>query len=112
MKQITEITADSKQTLNISLENNETFFLTLEYSDNQEIWLISIEYNTFTANNINLVSGANILRKYRNLLPFGITIVTNDTDNPFLLDDFATGRAEFYVLNEEEVAGVETDFYS
>jgi len=58
------------------------------------------------------VTSPNILRNYKNILPFGISIITEDGSEPFLIDDFSTGRVGFFVLNKEEVESFESQFYN
>lgn len=112
MKQITEISQEPKQKLDIVLEDNQEFELKLEYSDQQEGWFYSITFGDVIINNSRIVTGANILRNYQNILPFGIAIATDDLSEPFLIDDFSSERVKLFVLTEEEVEGIETDFYN
>jgi hypothetical protein len=112
MKQITEISDDAKQRFDIVTEDNQSFELQIEYSDQQGGWFYSITFGDFSMNGVRLVTGANILRPYKNLLPFGISIVTDDLSEPIFIDDFSTDRVKFYLLTEEEVDQVESDFYN
>lgn len=112
MKQLTEISQDPKQKFDVVTEDNQTFELKLEYSDQQQGWFYSITFGDLTINNARLTTGANILRQYRNILPFGITIATDDLSEPIFIDDFSTERVRLILLTQEEVAQVETDFYN
>jgi hypothetical protein len=112
MKQITEITDDYNQKLDIVTEDNQSFELKLTYSDQQQGWFYSIAFEDIAINGSRLVTGANILRSYQNVLPFGIAVTTDDLSEPVFLDDFSTQRVGFFLLTEEEVQGIETDFYN
>jgi hypothetical protein len=112
MKQIVEITNDQKQKLDVVTEDNQSFELVLEYIDQQQGWFYSITFGDVVINGARVVTGANILRSYQNILPFGISIATDDLSEPVFLDDFITERVKLFLLTEEEVAGVETDFYN
>lgn len=112
MRQITEISSEPKQRFDIVTEDNQTFELKLEYSDQQEGWFYSITFGILTINNSRIVTGTNILRAYKNILPFGISILTDDLSEPTRIDDFSTQRVKFFILNQDEVKGVETDFYN
>lgn len=111
MLQITEISDSPRQKLNVVTENNEDFDLVLEYSDQQQGWFYSITFNDFVLNGARLVTGPNILRNYQNLIPFGIGILSEDGSEPIFVDDFSSGRIQFFLLNEEDVQEIETEFY-
>lgn len=112
MKQITEISQDPKQRFNIITEDNQNFELRLEYSDQQQGWFYGITFGDFILNGARLVTGVNILRSYQNIIPFGISILTDDLSEPLFIDDFSTERVEMLLLTQEEVEQVETDFYN
>lgn len=112
MIEITEITDEPRQKLDITLENNEVITLQLEFSTQQQGWFASFAYGEFAINSFRLTTAANILRQYRELLPFGIAISTPDQSEPIFIDDFSTQRINFFVLNQEEVEDVENTFYS
>ena len=112
MKQITEISDDIKQKFNITLENGGTFELKLEYIEQQAGWFYSITYGDLIINGSRLVTSVNILRAYKNRLPFGISIIADDGSEPIFLDDFSSERVKFYLLTESEVADFETEYYN
>lgn len=112
MKQLTEITSDYKQRFDVVLEDNSTFELKLEYIEQQGGWFYSFIFGNLTINGSRVVTGLNILRPYKNLIPFGISIATDDLSEPIFVDDFENGRATFSILNEEEVEQIETDYYN
>lgn len=112
MKQITEISNDPKQKFEVVTEDNQSFELILEYSDQQAGWFYSITFGDLVINGSRVVTGLNILRNYRNILPFGISIVTDNLSEPIFIDDFSTQRVLFFLLTEEEVEQVETQFYN
>lgn len=112
MRQITEISQDPKQRFDIVTEDNDTFELKLEYSDQQEGWFYSLTFGDLTANTARIVTGPNILRQYKNIIPFGISIVTDDQSEPVFIDDFSSERVKLFLLTEEEVEQVEIVFYN
>jgi len=112
MRQLTEISKDPKQKFTVITEDNQSFDLSLEYSDQQQCWFYSVTFGILSINGSRIVTGVNILRSYKNVLPFGIAIDTDDLSEPFSIDDFSTGRVKFYILTESEVAEIETSFYN
>lgn len=111
MKQITEITSEPKQKLEITTEAGESFEFKLEYSDQQQGWFWSLTYEDTIINGSRLVTHPNMLRSYKNILPFGISIQTDDFSEPILIDDFETERVKFYLLTADEVETIETKTY-
>jgi hypothetical protein len=112
MRQITEISEDPIQKLDIVTEDNQTFELSLEYSDQQQGWFYSIIFGDLIINGSRIITGLNILRNYKNIIPFGISILTDDLSEPIFIDDFSTERVKFIILTQEEVETIETDFYN
>ena len=109
MKQVTEITNEPKQRLEITTETGESFEFKLEYSDQQQGWFWSLTYGDTTINGSRLVTHPNILRSYKNIFPFGISIQTDDFSEPILIDDFETERVKFYLLTASEVEIIEKE---
>jgi len=61
---------------------------------------MSVAWKTFAANNIMLATHPNILRPWRNAIPFGICVSTDDGTDPFMVTDFEQGRVKIFVLDE------------
>jgi hypothetical protein len=113
MKLLTEITNDFKQRLEVTLEDNNTFILQLEFIQSQNNWFYSITYgDNFRIVNHRLVTSFNILRQYRRLIPFGIGCTTSDGTDPYYVDDFVTGRVEITILTQDEVNTIEQGVYN
>ena len=108
MVQITELTGDYRQRHIIPIEGSDTrAFLTLEFKTNLNCWFYSITWGEFSIKNHQIVTGANILRQYKNRVPFGIMVATNNVLDPLTLECWVDGTAELYVLNTEDTAYVE-----
>jgi hypothetical protein len=105
---INEITNESKQRhhLVISKYNNAT--LTLEFKPSQNGWFYSIEWQTFSVNNLRIVNSANILRQWVKIIPFGIGILTKSGQDPMTVDAFSSGEANLYLLTSDDTAYLES----
>jgi hypothetical protein len=69
---------------------------------------MDLEYKDFVLNGYKLFKGYNILRKFRNQLPFGIMI---DCElEPALIDDFESERVKMYLLDKSEVEQIEQGY--
>lgn len=112
MKKITSLGGEPKQELTILLNDNSRLVLRFEYKANQLGWFFGFDYNNNSYNNIRLTTSYNILRGYRNWLPFGLRCDTLDGFEPTDLDDFATGYATIYVLDKQELNTIESLYYA
>ena len=69
-------------------------------------WVADITSGNFTLTSNRLANSPNLLYQYQRIIPFGMAIIVSDGGQPFLINDFSTGRAEIAILTRAEVAGV------
>ena len=112
MTKIDNLTNFAYQQTVLILEDSTSAIVTITFNGATERWTASIEYGSHTFNGIGLCTHPNILRQWKNILPFGLSIVTADQTDPFDINDFSDGRVSLYLLNEADVQQVETDVYS
>lgn len=91
---------------------SETVYITLSWSPTQSAWYLSFTYGSLVVNGLRISTGVNLLRQWRNLLPFGIAIVTLDGYDPKTLNAFSSGGASIYVLTSSEVATAEANVFA
>lgn len=108
MRKITAFTSDPTQTMILVLNDGSKVEFSMTYFPNQVGWFYSFTYGTFEVLNRRMVTSPNMIRALRGVLPFGLAITTLDGLEPIYVDDFITGRASFYLLDADDVAGVET----
>jgi hypothetical protein len=53
----------------------------------------------------------NILRNFKNVLDFGMAVVSTNGEDPVSIEDFANGRVSLYILDAVDVAAVESAIY-
>lgn len=109
MRLITELNADPKQNFKIGLPDGTTVDFTIRYVANQAGWFYTVirEVGNFQVSNRRLVTSPNMLRAFRNVIPFGFALSTSDGQEPIFKDDFVTGRAKLYLLDSADVAAAE-----
>lgn len=112
MQQITSITSQPKQRMQLVLDNNETCDFELFFSLRNQAWYFSFAYKDTKATFLKVVLTPNALRQFKNIIPFGIMFSTTGYVQPFKLDDFSSGRISMFVLNEDEVLQVEQEVYN
>lgn len=112
MIQITNISDDYDQLINLTLDDGSTLNLELKYRSNVQQWFVSISYGTFLVYNILVCLSANFLRSFRNQIPFGMACLNLTSVDPLDVEDFVNGNATLYLLNAADVVSVEGIVYS
>lgn len=102
---------EAKQRIEKTLEDESIVTFTFEYKPNQLGWFFGFEYGEYNYQNIRLVTSYNILRAYREYLPFGLRCDTLDGEEPMDLNDFANGYATLYLLTQSDVEAIEGNYY-
>lgn len=112
MKQINSLgnAADQQQT--VTLDDGSTVQLEFFYRAGIQRWFIDVIHSSLTLRGFGLSQGPNILRQWRNLIPFGIAVQAIDLIDPVQITDFQTGRVAVYILSADEVDQVEQNVYA
>lgn len=109
MIKITGLTAEPFQNLTI-LEPNGTggkIKVKLTYRSRTQNWYIDIDYKTFSLKGYQLTRDVNTFNKFKNIIPFGLFVSVADEFEPFLLNDFSTGRVTLFLLSSVEVSEID-----
>lgn len=109
MKLITALSNSSNQSIVLALDNGTKVTMTLRYYSNQQGWYYDLDYPDASFNVVNrrLVTSPNMLRAFRDIIPFGLSVTTSDGYEPIFIGDFVSGRTQIYLLNAADVAAVE-----
>lgn len=110
MQEITGITPEYKQKLTLTITNFGYADLTLYYKPNQFAWFFDLTWQDFSTTNQQLTMSPNILRQYRNILPFGILCINSEGLDPLVLESFNTDT-QLYLLDPDEIEQYETVLY-
>ena len=108
MNLVTAFTNDYSQLIDLTLEDGSIVNMSLTYVASQQGWFYSITYGSFSVLGMRLITGLNLLRKYRNIIPFGIRVDTSDGYEPVNINDFSSGRITFNLLSALDVQLTET----
>ena len=84
--------------------------LTLKYSLTTRLWFLDVEHSLLDVNNIRVSFVPNLLEQHTNVIPWGITVLSQDRGEPFLINDFSTERIRLAILTPAEVLQ-NTNFY-
>lgn len=111
MYQFTSLSQEPRQEITMLLDDNTKIVFNFEYKSNQLGWFFGFKYGDINYQNIRLTTSYNILRTYRNYLPFGLRCDTPDMEEPTDIADFVTGYATVYLLTKEDVKAIEGNYY-
>ena len=112
MLYINKITNAAYQQLNLTGLPGIQIGMTLRFLPRPASWVMDISYNETLIQGIGVVASLNLLRQFRNNIPFGISCIRADGLDPYQIDDFQLQRANLYLLDATDVAQIETDWFS
>ena len=110
MKRLDGIRATGTQKLATTASNGDPVLMTLHYKSAVQQWFIDIEWNNFNLLGNRVYSSPNMLSQYEAIIPFGLACITEGGGEPFLVNDFSSGRVNIYLLSPEEVIEIQ-EFY-
>jgi hypothetical protein len=111
MQQITNLSDEASQLTKVVLADGSVATFQFLYNAAVERWGFSVSHPDIECDGMILCAGANVLRMFRNTIPFGLGCYSTDGADPFYIEDFASGRITLYVLDESEVEFFETAVY-
>lgn len=111
MLYINKITNDPSQQLILTGINGISITLTLRFLPRVQKWIMGIAYGTTSIQGISVVAGLNLLRQWKNVIPFGITCVCPDGLDPYQISDFANERCLLYLLTADDVITIEQEWF-
>lgn len=107
MKKIVTLSNDSKQVFKWAIDGYDAAEISVEFKQSQNAWFYSILWGDFQVKNGKVVTGLNLLRQYRNLIPFGILVYHPEMLDPMTIDDWTVNGYEFYMLDATDLDLVE-----
>ena len=110
MRILDGIRATGQQKLQTSSDNGDVINITLYFNPASQIWKMDIVCGDFELNGQRVYNFLNLLSQYKNIIPFGIGVIVSGGGEPFLVNDFSSGRVQMTILTTAEVTEIE-DFY-
>ena len=111
MQQIQGISDYPNQQMTMNLPDGSVLVVSILYRASQYGWFFSgLNWNNgqWIENGRRIVTHPNMLRQYKNIIPFGIACLTVNNREPTQKEDFASGASSLYLLTAAEVQAVET----
>ena len=90
-----------------TIEEGSVVKFRLKYFPSIQMWFIDIEYKEKSFKGIRLTRNVNILNQFCNIIPFGLRCETNQSYEPFLINDFSTEKFRLNILNQAELNEIE-----
>lgn len=82
----------------------------LTYRPAAQFFSLDVKTESFQVYNVMVRNSPNILEPWAKVLPFGLDVTVKDGGEPFLINDFSTGRVSFGILTHAEVEQVISDY--
>jgi hypothetical protein len=111
---IDNLNDSANQSTALQMPDGSAGTLNLVYRGSIQRWTFDFIHAAFPNGAIRgqmLCVHPNILRNFKNIIPFGLTIVSANGNDPVSVEDFATGNISIYLLSAADVAAVENTFY-
>ena len=105
MKYLNGITNNPNETYNLQTDEGINISMTLRYLPNNQIWLANFTNppSNWFLYGIKLTNNFNVLRQYQNVISYGLSCVSDDLIDPFLINDFSSNRCRLYLLNNTDI---------
>ena len=107
MNILTGFTDSPLQTTTIPLDDGTRAVLQLYFRPQQKGWFYDLQHQSFILLGQRLVTGENILRQFRNQIPFGLAVLTTTHRDPFDQEDLVNRAAVIVLLSPEDVLSIE-----
>jgi len=112
LKVLSGIRATGQQKLLTSADNGDVIEIILYFQSRTNTWKMDITSGDFDLKGLRISHVLNLLCQYNNIIPFGIGVIIDDGGEPFLINDFSTGRVQLAILTSDEVAAVDAFYVS
>lgn len=104
---LTTLNENAYQTISFVTAEGEDVSLTFRYIPSQETWFVDVDSDSLTIHGLALQAFVNLLDPYHNLISWGLYVWSKDGFDPWLIDDFSTGRIRVAVIEDFEYAIIE-----
>lgn len=104
---VTGITSQPKQQMTLQIADGTQASFYLEYREQQTGWFWDLTWGAHTINGNRLTTFPNILRQWKNILPFGLSVVAPSGVDPLNPTDFIDGTIFLLQLTASDVVVVE-----
>lgn len=112
MTTVTGLTSQSTQSSFLTLDDGALVAIYMTYCPQQRGWFANISWSDWSITGMRLCAAPNILRQWKDRIPFGLALLTTDDSEPMSQDAFSSDFARLILLNSADVASVDALAYS
>lgn len=98
MRVLTTLNENAYQSLSFVTAEGEEVNLTFRFIPSQETWYVDVDSDSLTIHGLALQAFVNLLDPYHNLITWGLYVWSKDGFDPWMYDDFSTGRIKVAVI--------------
>ena len=109
MQKITVLSNDAYELVFMTLTDGSSLQLEFVYRPRIQRWHLNVVHPFLTLNGYNLCVSPNILRPWKNTIPFGIAVTSTDGQDPVDINDLINGRVSIFILQPNEIAMIESE---
>lgn len=111
MRAINTLTGASKQHHTLLTDEGDKIDFKMYFLPRTSSWIFDLEYKALKIYGQPLVISNNLLRQFKNQVPFGLLVADDLNIDPFRQDDFLTQRCKLCILNSSDLQQLEVNVY-
>lgn len=104
---LTALNENACQSLSFVTSEGEEVSLTFRFVPSQETWYVDIDSGSLTIHGLALQAFVNILDPYHNQITWGLYVWSQDGFDPWMVDDFFTGRIKVAIIEDFEYSMIQ-----
>lgn len=112
MLYLNKLSSDPFQSVIIPAIDGKNANCVFRFLPTQKRWMIDITYGDFILKGYYISCAPNFLRKFRNIIPFGMACITTHGFDPYDVNEFENQTSFLYLLDKEDVQTVEIGMFT
>ena len=107
MQLLSGFTNEPQQSISFALNDGTRMVFRFEFRERQLGWFFDLTYGNFVLRGQRLALHPNILRSFRNILPFGLAVTSDQKFEPQDIGALSDGTVRMYLYDGVEVDEVD-----
>lgn len=108
MRFLNNLNDAADQLMHVPLADGSIAQFEFIYRPAAQRWSLNVTHPSLTIRGLNITQGPNILRQWRNVVSFGLAVISVTGLDPIQVGDFLNGNVLVYVMSAAEVQLVES----
>ena len=111
MLYINKITAAPSQIATLTGIPGVNITMRLRFLPRVQQWVADFDDGTIQIYGVSVMCSVNLLRQWKNVIPYGISCIVANGLDPYQVTDFASQAANLYLLDATDVATIEEEWF-